>query len=337
MASVKIASRLTALTCGIAVLASILTWGAVARAADEVNVRFSWKLKGEYGPLYMAQEKGFFAANGLSVRMGEGAGAPAALGALLQGQEDVVILPGIFAISAIQKGMPIKLIAIYHPKTPVVIISHPDKPALKPKDLEGKSIVTSVGETGTTYLSTFCALNHIDCNKIKKVQVAAQSRVNYFLQNQVDLVTVYRSNDLPALEEKVGYKFPAIDMAKYGLAIPGLAAVSSDAVIAKKADVLKRFLAAVDKGIDATRKDTKGAAQALLKAWTAGPSLAVVEAQVKATIDAIELKPGHPAGWIEPKEITSSLDLLKSDEDIGTPKPANVFFTDALLPKKSGS
>lgn len=320
-----------------AALASALIWQTAASAADQVNVRFSWKLKGEYGPLYMAQEKGFFAEKGLSVRLGEGAGAPAALGALLQGQEDVIVLPGIFAISAIQKGMPIKLIAIYHPKTPVVIISHQDNPALKPKDLEGKSIVTSVGETGTTYLSTFCAINHIDCDKIKKVQVAAQSRVNYFLQKQVDLVTVYRSNDLPALEQKVGHKFPTIDMAKYGLAIPGLAAVSSDAVIAKKADVLKRFLAAVDKGIDATRKDPEGAAKAMLKHWTAGPSVGIVEAQIKATIDAIEVPPGHPAGWIEPSEITSSLDLLKTDEKIGAPRPAKDFFTNDLLPKKSGS
>lgn len=317
--------------------ACALALTAPASAADQVNVRFSWKLKGEYGPLYMAQDKGFFAANGLSVRMGEGAGAPAALGALLQGQEDVVILPGIFAVSAIQKGMPIKLIAIYHPKTPVVIISHPDNPARTPKDLEGKSIVTAVGETGTSYLSTFCALTKIDCNKIKKVQVDAQSRVNYFLQKQVDLVSVYRTSDLPALEKQTGEKYPTIDMAQFGLAIPGLAAVSSDAIIAKRGDVLKRFLAATNKGIDATRDDIKGASEALLKAWTAGPPLDVVEAQVKATIDAIQVVPGHPAGWIDPQMITSSLDLLKTDEDIGAPRPTQDFYTDDLLPKKSGT
>jgi len=317
------------------VAAAATAWIASARADDQVNVRFSWKLKGEYGPCFMAQEKGFFSKSKLSVRLGEGAGAPAALGALLQGQEDVVILPGIFAISAIQKGMPIKLIATYHPKTPVVIISHPDNPALKPKDIEGKSIVVSVGETGTTYLSTYCALNGIDCNKVKRVQVDAQSRVNYFLQKQVDLVTVYRSNDLPALEKKVGTHFPTIDMAKSGLAIPGLAAVSSDDIIAKKPDVLKRFLAAVDEGIAATRKDPKGAAEALLKAWNAGPSLDVVQAQVQATIDAMETSTDHPVGWTDGKLISSTLDLLKTDENIGTPKPVNVFYTNDLLPKKS--
>ncbi len=303
-----------------------------ALAEDNVNVRFSWKLKGEYGPLFLADQEGFFAKHNLKVRLGEGAGAPAALGALLQGQEDVVILPGIFAISAIQKGMPIKLIATWHPRTPVTIISHPDKPVLKPKDMEGKSIAVSVGETGTTYLDTFCSVNHVDCSKIKRVQVDAASRVNYFLQGQVDMVSVYQTNDLPALEEKVGKPFPKMDMAANGLAVPGLAALSSDAMIKKEPDVLKRFLAAVDEGIVATKKDPKAAAQAMLKNWPAGPSLNVVEQQVKATVEAIKSENGHPMGWTNPKLIMSSLDLLKTESDIGKPRPVDVFYTNGLLP-----
>ena len=320
---------LIALAVGAIGFASVAT---EAVADDNVNVRFSWKLKGEYGALFLAEQEGIFAKQHLKVRLGEGAGAPAALGALLQGQEDVVILPGIFAISAIQKGMPIKLIAIWHPRTPVTIISHPDKPVLKPKDMEGKSIAVSVGETGTTYLDTFCSVNHVDCSKIKRVQVDAASRVNYFLQGQVDMVSVYQTNDLPALEEKVGKPFPKMDMAANGLAVPGLAAVSSDALIKKEPDVLKRFLAAVDQGIAATKKNPKLAAEAMLKNWPAGPSLKVVEQQVKATVEAINSENGHPAGWTDPKLITSSLELLRTESDIGKPRPVEAFYTNELLP-----
>lgn len=321
----------TGATLRRALLATSLLLTSAAWAADEVNVRFSWKFKGEYAHLYLAQEKGFYAAKGLSVRMGEGAGAPAALGALLQGQEDVVIVPGIFAVSAIQKGMPIKIIALYHPKTPVVLASHPEKPITRPKDLEGKTVAHAVGETGTSYLSVFCAVNGVDCTKVKKVQMDAQSRVPQFLQKQVDAVSLYRSNDLPMLEARTGTKFVLLDLAKNGLAIPGLAAVSSDAIIAKKPDVLKRYLAAVNEGIEATRKDPKAAAAALGKSWQGGPAVEIVEAQVRATMDAIQTEPGKPIGWIDAKAISQSLDLLKSDEEIGTPKPVNVFLTNALL------
>jgi NitT/TauT family transport system substrate-binding protein len=328
----ELAMRSATLACAV-VLATTVGWTSVARAGDDVKVRFSWKMKGEYGPFYLAQEKGFYAANGLSVRMGEGAGAPAALGGLLQGQEDIVILQGIFAVSAIQKGMPIKIIALYVPKVPVVIISHPDNPARTPKDLEGRSIAVAVGDTGTTYLSTFAAKNGVDFSKIKRIQVDAQSRATYFLQKRVDLFTGFRSNDLPALEKATGVKYPTIDMSEYGLIIPGLAAVTSDATIAKKADVLKRYLAAVDNGIEAARQDVKAASEAVLKSWSVSPSFDVVEAQVKATLEEMVRIPGKPNGWIDANIIDATLALLRTDEDIGAPKPANVFFTNDLLPK----
>jgi NitT/TauT family transport system substrate-binding protein len=314
-----------------AAIAAALTLSSAAWAVDDVNVRFSWKLKGEYAHLYLAQEKGLYASSNLEVRMGEGAGAPAALGALLQGQEDVVIMPAIFAVSAIQKGMPVKIIALYQPKTPVVLISQPDKAVLKPKDLEGKTVAHSVGETGTSYLAVFCTVNHIDCTKVKKVQMDAQSRVPQFLQKQVDVVSVYKNNDLPVIEARVGTKFPTLDLAQNGLAIPGLAAVSSNATIAKKPDVLKRYLAAVNQGIEATKKDPKAATAAISKAWKGGPAPEVIEAQVRATMDTIENQPGKPLGWTAPQTVVQALELLKTDEAIGAPKPAETFFTNDLL------
>lgn len=314
-----------------AAVAAAFALSSAAWAADDVNVRFSWKLKGEYAHLYLAQEQGMYAANNLEVRMGEGAGAPAALGALLQGQEDVVIMPAIFAVSAIQKGMPVRIIALYQPKTPVVLISQPDKPVLKPQDLEGKTVAHSVGETGTSYLAVFCAVNHIDCAKVKKVQMDAQSRVPQFLQKQVDVVSVYKNNDLPMIEARIGTKFPTLDLSQNGLAIPGLAAVSSNAAISKKPDVLKRYLAAVNQGIEATKKDPKAATTAISKAWKGGPAPEVIEAQVRATMEAIEVKPGKPLGWTDPQTIAQALELLKTDEAIGAPKPTDTFFTNDLL------
>lgn len=302
-----------------------------ALAQDNVNVRFSWKMKGEYGPLYMAQEEGLYAKEKLTVRMGEGAGAQAALGALLQGQEDVVILPAIFALTAISKGMPVKLIALYHPKTPIGIISFPDKPARVPKDLEGKSIAHSVGETGTSYLDVFCKINSVDCSKINKVQVNAQSRMPQFLQKQVDLVSVYANNDLPLIEAQTKQKFVVLDMTQYGFAVPGLAAVTSDALIASKPDVLKRWLKATGQGVADMKKDNDAATKAMIKNWSGAPDAAIVATQVKVTADAIPAPAGKPIGWIDEKVVTDALELLKSAKEIDAPKPAATYYTNALL------
>ena len=320
----KILARLSA--------AALLTMlAATAFAQDPVNVRFSWKMKGEYGPLFMAQEKGLYAKEKLNVRMGEGAGAQAALGALLQGQEDVVILPAIFALTAIQKGMPVKLIAIYHPRTPLGIISFPDKPVRTPKDLEGKTIAHSVGETGTSYLDAFCKINNVDCSKVSKVQMNAQARMPQFLQRQVDLVTVYTNVDLPLIEQQTKQKYVMLDMPKYGFAIPGLAVVTSDANIAGKADVLKRYLRATAEGIAEAKKNNDEATKAMLKNWSGAPDAAIVADQVRLTGEAIPVPSGHLIGWIDDKLITDTLELLKSAGEIDAPKPAGSYYTNSLL------
>ncbi|MDZ5454357.1 ABC transporter substrate-binding protein [Labrys sp. ZIDIC5] len=309
---------------------AVLSGGRPAQAED-LNVRFSWKLKGEYGFFYLGQEKGLYQNAGVTLKLGEGAGSQAALGSLIQGQEDAVVLPGIFAISAIQKGMPVKIIALYQPETPVVLISHPNKPVNTPKELEGKTIASAVGETGTAYLGVFCKINQVDCSKLSKIQMDAQARIPQFLQNRVDVVSVYTSSDLPVIEEKTGTRYPVLNMAQYGLAIPGLAVVASNAGIEKKAAALRGFLAANAKAIALTRSDPAAATAALKTVWQAGPSDQVVQKQIEAASLSFRSPDDKPAGWIDEKAMADALKLLGAVEDVGTPKPIATFYTNQLL------
>lgn len=329
----KLAKRSTlSRVLGSIVIATGLVMSGSAWAADKVNVRFSWKLKGEYAPFYYTEALGYFKEQDLDVTLGEGAGSPAVLGALLQGQEDVAIMPAIFALTAIQKGMPVKIISLYHPVAPIVMVSQPGDPVLEPKDMEGKSVGHAIGETGTTYLPTFCAVNNIDCGKIRRITMDSQMRVTQYIQGQVDMVSIYRSNDLPLLEAQMGTVPPTLDLGEYGLRVPGLAAVASAATIEKRGDVLRRYLEAVAKGMEATRSDPEAATQAILASWAGAPDAALVQKMVQATVDAVPPAGDKPLGWIETEAITEALALLASaDSTLGTLKPAEEFFTNELL------
>ena len=313
--------------------AALLAVGfAGAAMAQDVNVRFSWKLKGEYAPMYVAQEKGYYKQEGLNVRLGEGAGAQAALGALLQGQEDAVLLPGIFALTAITKGMPVKLIALYHPQTPMAIISYPDNPIRTPKDLEGKTIPHSVGETATSYLDVLCKLNNVDCTKINKVQMAPQARASQFVARKVDGLSVYQTNDLPLIEaQQKDANFVVLDLPKHGLQVPGMALVTSDKLIAEKPEALRKLLRATGKAVGDAQKDPADAARMMLKSWSGGPAETIVIKQVKATVDAIPASGGRPVGWIDDKVIAAALEILQNAKEIEAPKPLNTYYTNTLL------
>ena len=302
-----------------------------ALAADQVKVRYSWKLKGEYMAFHMAQEKGYFAKEGIEAKLGEGAGAQAALGALVQGNEDVVVLPGIYALTAISKGMPIKLIALYHPVAPVGFLSNPDNPVRAPKDLEGKSISTAAGDTTVEYLPVLCIKAKIDCSKIKRVRGDMGMRVSQLHAKQVDVASTYLNVEPPMLEAQ-SLRFVVLDATKFGLTVPGLALVSTDKAIQSKGDVLRRFIRALNMGFESARSDPTAAAQALLKSWSGAPPLAVVTEQVKKTLEFTPHSTKEVLGFVEQSVVRSALDdmALVNPQDKST-RPTDDYYTNVLL------
>ena len=58
----------SAASAALAIAFAAAAWQqACAQAAEKVTVRFTWKLKGEYAPLFVALDKGYYTSEGLDV------------------------------------------------------------------------------------------------------------------------------------------------------------------------------------------------------------------------------------------------------------------------------
>jgi len=318
-----------ALKITVAALAGVLA-ASDARAEERVEVRLTWKIKGEYAGLYMAEAKGLFAQQGLKVAIKQGAGGQAAMAALLQGQEDVVVAPGAYVLSSVAKGMPVKIIALYHPATPLALFSHADKPVRVPKDLEGKKIATSF-DTFSNYIDVFCKKTAIDCSTVSRVRVNIAMQQPMFMDRQVDAFGGYLDVDWPLLKAAAPDPLINIDLTKYGMTIPGLSIVTSDAVIAERPEVLRKFLAAVGRGTEMARDNVAEATDVLMKIWDVAPNRAVVQEQIQSTVDFIPKVPNRPVGWIDQNALLASLDILQETDRIEYPKPVEKYYTNALL------
>ncbi len=108
----------TAMAAGL--LAALTMAGTPANVAhgqslEKLTVRFTWKLKGEYAPLYVALEKGYYKAEGLDVTLAEGNGAQNVLKALAAGNEKFGYGPAVAFATAVSQGLPVKVVALYRP------------------------------------------------------------------------------------------------------------------------------------------------------------------------------------------------------------------------------
>jgi NitT/TauT family transport system substrate-binding protein len=300
--------------------------------SQPLNVRFSWKIKGEYVPFFVARDDGDFARRKLEVNLGEGAGAQAVLTGLLQGNDDVAIVPAPFAMTAISKGMPVKIVALYQPLAPLSIISLSDKPVRVPKDLEGKMIGVSVGDTVADYLDVFCKKNAVDCTKVKRVIMDPQIRLSQFLTQKVDVLSSYATVDTPLIEEKLpAGKLVSMDVTHYGLALPGMAVVIKSSDVTARSGVMRDFLAAVSEGVEQTRADVPAATRIMRKNWTASPSENVVRRQIEATLQSMPPAKPHPGGWVDDALITQAMALLQTNGQLDAGQPSSAYYTNELL------
>jgi NitT/TauT family transport system substrate-binding protein len=327
------ACMLRAMIAGSALLALPLVGAlpAAAQGAEKVTVRFTWKLKGEYAPLFVALDKGYYKAEGLDVDLAEGSGAQTVLKLVAAGNEKFGYGPAVAAAQAVSKDMPVKVVALYQTKAPMGVISFPNVPLKSPKDLEGKRLAISVGETFGDMLASFTKMNNIDINKITRVQMDNSARTTQFLTRKIDIMSVYLSNELPQIEQRAGVKFNVLKVADYGLQLLGASIIVANDYADKNPETIKKLLRATNKGYKDAMANPDEAAKIMAKYFKVPMDAGVLQAQVKATVESTNAPGGKPIGWQDKADWEANLKLLKETGGIDNVKPLDAYYSNAYL------
>ena len=314
------------------VLASALAAGPAFAQADsgkkeDVLVRFTWKLKGEYAPLFVALEKGYYDKAGLNVTLAEGSGAQTVLKLLASGTENVAYGPAVAAAQAVSAGLPVKVVALYQVKAPMGVISFPDVPLSGPKDLEGKRIAISVGETFTDMLAPFAEINDVDLSKITRIQMDNSARTSQFMSRNVDVMSVYLSNELPKLEKLAGKKFNIMRVSDFGLSLLGASLIVGTEWAAENAETVRKLIEATNMGYRDAMANPEEAAEIMAKHMSVPEDADILLQQVKETVVSTNAPDGKPLGWQSEDDWKTNLDLLKRTGAITEVKDLGAYYT----------
>jgi NitT/TauT family transport system substrate-binding protein len=304
---------------------------AYGQSLEKLTVRFTWKLKGEYAPLYVALEKGYYKAEGLDVALSEGNGAQNVLKALAAGNEKFGYGPAVAAAQAVSQGLPVKVVALYQTSAPMGVIAFPDTPLKAPKDLEGKRLAISVGETFGDMIRPFARVNNVDLGQVQLIQMDASERTMQFLTRKIDVLSVYLSNELPQIEKRAGVKFNVIKVTDFGLSVLGSSMYVSNEFAEQNPETVKKLLRATAKGYRDAMANPKQAARIMEKHMLVPEQPDVLDAQVEATVVSTNAPAGKPIGWQADPDWQANLNLLKETGGITDIKPLNAYFSNAYL------
>jgi NitT/TauT family transport system substrate-binding protein len=298
-------------------------------AQEKLTMRLDFLPYGTQAPLYLAKEKGWYAANGIDVQMDDGTGSASTVMLVDSGKYDLGFGSLASLLAARDKGIQIKSIAGVLRKGDLGVLVDADSPMKQPKDLEGKVIFFSPSSIETQFIDIWFAKNGVDKSKVQLSSIDISTKVSTYLSGKGDGMFV--PIPIYTIRKNIPRLSKGILFADYGLPLPGFGVFANDNVIKTKSKALGGFVAAVQKAWAGIKDKTMidEAVAALIKNRPqANLDPVYLQQQLEAVIPYMDTSAsaGKPLLWQSPDDWS---DGIKTSEEAGVinvgSKPEDYF------------
>ena len=317
----------------IGLFASVLLGPITANAADEVSIRLNWYLVGFHAPIYMGKEKGYFNEEGIDLTINEGRGSGVAA-QVVGAKDDTFGLcdAGTMILSA-SKGIPIKAVMSPMNISPFGVISRADANIKTAKDLEGKRLAVTAGDSLTQLFPAVIKANNLDKDSIDMIFVDPAGKVVSVLEKKADALLGSADAQFFQIEAK-GVAAAALNFADIGVNTVGISVIAHEDTISENPDLVRRFVKAMQRSFEAGIADPD---EAVAAAARAKPDIdaATIKGQLMVDLELIEspASKGKGVGYAASEDWQRTLDLMKEYRGLETDREAASFYTNEFLPQ----
>src|SRR5438094_1394525 len=298
---------------------------------------------GEYVPHYTALEKGWYREEGLDVKIIRGQGSADTVKRIAAGQGDVGIADISTVIAArANTDAKVKAIALWYRRPPHGVFVRADSPIKSSKDLEGKKLAISPGNSHQILWPVFEKLSGLKPNSVTWVSMDAASMPPALIRGATDAVPFFVVHE--ARIRKIARQQNAdirvlTAWADLGLDLCSTSLIAREDTIAKDPEFLKAFLRATLKGADYAFRQKhldEGIGYLLKHHPEVDPDGALGAAQVATRfVYAEEVTSGKVAvGQFEPVRLEKTRDTYTQYLELKRKVPLEEIYTNDLLPEK---
>ena len=180
------------------VVMMLLTVGLVfsTQAAEKVTIQLKWVTQAQFGGYYVAQDKGYYQAEGLDVTIKPGGPDIATPQVIAGGGADVIVDWMPSALASREKGVPLVNIAQIFKKSGLMLTCRKDSGIKSPSDFRGKTLGVWFGGNEYPFLSWMSKLGIPTTGGSNGVTVMKQGfNVDPILQKQAECVSTMTYNE----------------------------------------------------------------------------------------------------------------------------------------------
>lgn len=289
-----------------------------------VIVQLSFSHQAEFAGLYVADQLGYFASEGLAVTFREGGPQVNFITPLVDGTAEFGVASPADVILARADGKLLKAIAVVYRRSPIVFFSHADSGIKRPQDFVGKTIRSTL----TLDLTLRAMLQRENVRPDQYNIVYLPSDVSRFAARDVPIWGGYL-NVLVVDVQRAGYDINIIFPDDYGIHFFADVLITRDELISKNPELVRRFLRATLKGWKYA-VENPNAIPALVVQYNPNADRALEEARMLASLPLVNTGKDQ-IGWIEPERWTGMESTLRAQRVLTkTVNIADVFTTQFL-------
>ena len=324
---------------GLAFGLVILGGGLNAANAGErpkVKVAMYWIVGGRHAPFFVAVEKGFYAEEGLDVEVLRGFGSASTVQRAVSGEVQFAYSDFPTSVLARAEGNKVKTVAMILGRNPETFFSLKKTGITKPKDLEGRTVVSNAGSAAPKLFPVFAEVNGVDPNKVKWVMVEPAAKSSMLIAGSTDIAQ-YFLMQRPLLEREAA-KLGGINTmlwADHGFQLYSNGMIVTEDYLAKNGDVVRRFLRATIKGFHHTFENPDEAAAIVRKSHpTLDPAVTRAEVDILKTLVLTDDAKAHGIGYMDEAKVKTARDIMGRVYGLKAPVQTGDLYTNEFLPRK---
>ena len=297
---------------------------------------------GEYTPYFTALDKGWYKEEGLDVKILRGAGSGDTVKRIAVGQGDA----GSADFSALtaaraNEDIKVKAIAAYFRRPPHTIFVRTDSGINSPKDLEGKTIAITPGNSHQILFPLFAQGAGFKAESVKWITMDGAAMGPALITGRVDGAPLFANHEarLQKQAREQGKGIKPLSYAQFGLDMYSLVIITREETIQKNSDSLKRFLRATVRGMKyafAPQNIEEGAKVVVKFNPEVDLEAATGAAQVASRYSFTEeVTSGKVAvGQFETARVEKSIGIYTQYLNLKKKISPEVIYTNDLLPEK---
>ncbi len=244
---------------------------SAVRAGEMLPVKFTleWKFTGPTSFYLLAAERGYYAAEGLGVRIDSGQGSEATLTRIASGAYDLGFsdLQSLVPLVAGHPEQTMRVVMVAYDAAAYAACTLKGRGIETPKDLAGKTMGAPVFEDAAHFFPSFAkAVGFADAS-VKRQNLDPALRAQMVVSNRVDFITALAFGcdvELPAAGAKKDDVL-VFQYSDYGLHFYGNSIVASGRMIKDHPDSIRGFIRATIKGMRDMIADNQASLAALKK------------------------------------------------------------------------